>query len=297
MPVHEFTILRPDGTKIGVLVLGVPSFTNVIIHHHGFPASRLEALLARRICKKLGITVIAIDRPGIGLSDFIPNRSLVDIATDVEVVLDHFKVEKCRVLGVSGGTPSAIATAARLKNRVHSLMIVSGVGPMYLPGALTGTNLVNKTVMRISQRLPSSALLVVKTIATVWRYCPWVVPLWFGALLPKSDKEILTEEKARDDLSSSGRVLGISTSQALLQGTKGVVADYRLLASRWDGLLDEVEIPTSIWHGTGDTYVPFSMGRILHERIKGSTFRAIEGGGHFMIVNLLPEVLATLAKT
>jgi pimeloyl-ACP methyl ester carboxylesterase len=68
-----------------------------------------------------------------------------------------------------------------------------------------------------------------------------------------------------------------------------------LLASDWSSLLSQVAVPTSIWHGDADTYVPISMGESLHQRIKGSSFHKVVGGGHFMILDTMDQVLEGIA--
>jgi pimeloyl-ACP methyl ester carboxylesterase len=107
-------------------------------------------------------------------------------------------------------------------------------------------------------------------------------------VLPKQDRALFTE-------STVAATLGRSTADALQAGVRGVVTDFGLLASHWGELLTQVRVPTTIWHGTGDTYVPFAMGRILHERITGSESRVVPDGGHFMMVKLLGDILLDLS--
>jgi pimeloyl-ACP methyl ester carboxylesterase len=87
-----------------------------------------------------------------------------------------------------------------------------------------------------------------------------------------------------------------SIAQALQQGVEGVVKEFELLSSPWGLELSKVKVPTRIWHGTGDTYVPFAMGRILHEQIENSTFREVPDGGHFMVIPLIREILSDIVS-
>lgn len=52
---------------------GVPLF-----FFHGWPVTRLSGRILDKPAKKLGIRVIAPDRPGIGLSDYKHHRTLLD---------------------------------------------------------------------------------------------------------------------------------------------------------------------------------------------------------------------------
>jgi pimeloyl-ACP methyl ester carboxylesterase len=67
-----------------------------------------------------------------------------------------------------------------------------------------------------------------------------------------------------------------------------------LLTSDWSALLSRVRVPTTIWHGDADTYVPVTMGEAVHRGIQGSIFHKVVGGGHFMILDTMPEVLESI---
>jgi pimeloyl-ACP methyl ester carboxylesterase len=285
---REITVKHPDGRAVHALVLGEPKCGRVVVYHHGFPACRLEALLARKHALELQVCIVAIDRPGMGNSDWYPDRRLEEWPGDVRLVLDELGVAEFAILGVSGGTPSAVATAVAMPDRVRTLTVVSGMAPMNLPGAQQGTNTVNRFMMGLIQRYPTVGRTTIGGIASVWRAVPTIAALWMVLVLPKQDRALITE-------STVAATLGRSTADALQAGVRGVVTDFGLLASHWGELLTQVSVPTTIWHGTGDTYVPFAMGRILHERIAGSELRVVPDGGHFMMVELLGDILLDLS--
>ena len=45
------------------------------------------------------------------------------------------------MIGISGGTPYALAVLYRLSDRVRTTTVISGMGPARLPGALQGMDL------------------------------------------------------------------------------------------------------------------------------------------------------------
>lgn len=61
-----------DGRMLGYDVYGSPDGKSVFIFH-GTPGSRLEGRLVREAGTSLKARCVAIDRPGIGLSDFKPH--------------------------------------------------------------------------------------------------------------------------------------------------------------------------------------------------------------------------------
>jgi pimeloyl-ACP methyl ester carboxylesterase len=283
---HELKVHHADGRGVTCSILGARDFKNTIFYSHGFPASRIEAAVAHREALGVGLTIVALDRPGFGGSDWYPGRRFEDWAGDVALVADHLGVARFGILGVSGGTPTAVAAAALLRERVTMLSVVSGMAPINGAEALAQMNGANRMLLQIGRRCPSIGRFSIRIIAEIWRLFPMAASVWFGLLLPQVDKEIVT----RRDI---GLVLAKNIRESLRQGVAGAVTEFELLISDWQGLLEQVQVPTTIWHGDADTYVPVSMATILQKGIRGSIFHEVKGGGHFMIIDRLPAILKT----
>lgn len=73
-----------DGRMLGYAEYGAPE-GKPIVYFHGFPGSRLdwELCVPPDTADALNIRIIAVDRPGIGLSDFKRDRELIDWPDDV----------------------------------------------------------------------------------------------------------------------------------------------------------------------------------------------------------------------
>src|SRR5688572_28104051 len=121
------TLTLSDGRKVGIAEFGAPA-GRPVVYCHGFPASRLEARLAHEAAKEVGARLIALDRPGYGLSDFQPGRRIGDWPRDVVEAADALGVQRFAMLGVSGGAPYALACAALLPERITALGVVCGLG-------------------------------------------------------------------------------------------------------------------------------------------------------------------------
>jgi pimeloyl-ACP methyl ester carboxylesterase len=80
---------------------------------HGTPGSRLGPRPRTFDLHKLGVRLIAYDRPGYGGSDRHPHRRILDAAEDVAVIAGHLKLDRYSVVGRSGGAPHALACAAQ----------------------------------------------------------------------------------------------------------------------------------------------------------------------------------------
>ena len=286
---HEQAVVyNAAGRAIRYVVFGARDLKRVVFYSHGFPASRVEAGLAHTAARERGITVVALDRPGFGGSAWYGERSFQDWADDVVTVANHLGVERFGVLGVSGGTPTAVAAAGALSERVTKLVIVSGMGPLAGREVLAGMNIGNRALLELGLCMPSVARYSIALIARLWRRFPMLVSVWFGALLPSVDREIMRRREV-------GVLFAKNIREALSQGVKGAVTEFCLLLTDWSGLLENVQVPTEIWHGDADTYVPLVMAQRLQAGIKDSVLHQVKDGGHFMIVDRLPAVLASFA--
>ncbi|MDQ4079090.1 MAG: alpha/beta hydrolase, partial [Chloroflexota bacterium] len=71
------SIQLKDGRLLGYAEYGDPA-GQPIFFFHGWPGSRLEARPLTEPAAVHGARVIAADRPGFGLSDFKPGRTILD---------------------------------------------------------------------------------------------------------------------------------------------------------------------------------------------------------------------------
>lgn len=74
--------------------------------------------------------MITSERPGFGRSTRLPGRRFTEPADDIAAVLDHLRIDRIRVMGISGGGPHVLAFAGRHPARVIAATIVVGLAPM-----------------------------------------------------------------------------------------------------------------------------------------------------------------------
>lgn len=93
------TATLPDGRKIGLAHYGSKDGPKVF-YLHGSPGSRLEGKLFEPPASKLGMNVIAVDRPGIGLSSPHLNRTMSDHAKDIKDLAGILGFKEYYVAGI-----------------------------------------------------------------------------------------------------------------------------------------------------------------------------------------------------
>src|SRR5271154_1227897 len=126
-PGPDRTFQLSDGRTLGFAEYGNRA-GNVLFYFHGYPGARVEARLLAEPAEQLGIRLIGIDRPGMGLSTFKPQRRFLDWPSDVVELADRLDIDHFFVVGCSGGGPYALACACRIPDRLIACGIVAGAG-------------------------------------------------------------------------------------------------------------------------------------------------------------------------
>jgi pimeloyl-ACP methyl ester carboxylesterase len=138
------------GRRIGVADVGDPDGTPVL-YFPGGGDSRLTRHPDDAIAAALGVRLLAVERPGCGLSDRARRWSLARWARDVEQLADALELGRFALLGWSAGGPHALAAAAALPDRVTRVVVAAG---MPLPPWLGLVPEDLQKVMRMARRTP-----------------------------------------------------------------------------------------------------------------------------------------------
>jgi pimeloyl-ACP methyl ester carboxylesterase len=180
---------------------------------------------------KLGINVIAMDRPGSGLSARALGHELLNWPGDVLELAGALGIHRFAVLGFSAGGPYALAGAWSIPERLSAVGVISGVGPFHSSAYLRRVPLIPMLLAEAGMRTPR---LVHWLLYLAARYFKgrMQTPAWVTRLVAApADKRVLDDEAAREWLTASVR-------EAFRPGRDGVVAEgLRLLrqcgVSRW----------------------------------------------------------------
>ena len=100
MKTEHYTL--EDGRTLAYAEFGDPD-GHPVFHAHGGPGSRLEGQIFHKAALRRGYRIIATDRPGMGESTYLLNRTLLDYPKDIAELADALGFEKFGVMGWSGG--------------------------------------------------------------------------------------------------------------------------------------------------------------------------------------------------
>ena len=286
----EGVVNLSDGRRLGYrtvgAVEGLPLF-----YFHGFPGARTEADLLCSAGDCPGWRVYALDRPGIGLSDFSPGRTLLDWPKDVVEFASAMGISRFSVVGVSGGAPYAAACAWALPQRVRAVGIVCGLGPVDDHESLSGMRVVNRKAMQLLSRLPGLSRPVFGPLAFFLKHFPLAIIDADIQSLPPRDQAAVRKPDVR-------RALESSFQESIRQGTEGGAHELRIYCQPWGFSPDAIRVPVCLWHGERDTLAPISMGRSLANAIPGCRAYFYPDEGHYSLLTgpRKSEILSTLLQ-
>jgi pimeloyl-ACP methyl ester carboxylesterase len=278
------TVLElPDGRELAFTEYGDPAGIPVF-GFHGTPGSRRQNAVLDQPAQRLGVRVIAPDRPGYGLSSFQPYRTLPDWARDVRELALHLELERFGVVGVSGGGPHAAVCGAVFGERLLGCCIVSGIGPIHERAALQGMMASNRLLGRVAQRAPALLRIPMGLQVALMRRWPERALRWLGSQIPEADRRLLERPEVRALFFEDFRRASATAARAAAQ-------DFQVFARPWGFRLEEIEVPVHLWQGDLDRNVPAAHAELQAERIPKAILHRFPGEGHLLFVDRVDEIL------
>lgn len=279
---HGETIGLPDGRRVGVARHGVVAGGLPVIVAHGTPASRLGHEFLHAAAVERSVSIICVDRPGHGLSDPKPDRTIGGWAADAAGVADALGIDRFAVLGYSGGGPYAIAAAAGLPERVLTAATMAGVCSLDDELALDGMNPTDVKLIKLIRRHERAAWLALWVFANMAKRAPGFGLKQFAKEVSEPDRVVLFEAGPS----------GFSfVNEAFRQGVDGVLLDYRLCSQSWDFDPSRATCHVDIWQGDADRLVPVRHAEVVAGLIPDATVHVLPGVGHVSIQRQTDKIL------
>ncbi len=268
----------PDGRVLQVWVEG-PDGGDVVISHHGTPASGLPYPPSAAEASARGLRWVGYSRPGYGSSTRREGRSVADCAADVAAIADALGVERFYTLGGSGGGPHTLATGALLPDRVIAVASIAGVVPYGAEGVDFLEGMGQENIVEFGAALGGADTLRawMEEHAAEAGEAASVDDLLkaFGDLVSPVDRESLSTDL--------GEHLLRSAHISMSNGYWGWFDDD--LAFTWDWGFDPaaIEVPVSVWHGRQDRFVPYTHGEWLAARVPDCSAHLYDEHGHLSL--------------
>lgn len=247
------------------------------MYFHGWPGSRLQAAMAHAEAKRLGLHLVAPDRPGMGASSHRKGRRMQDWPVTVGHLADYLGWEQFNILAVSGGGPYAQACGALIAERLIKVGICSGVPrPNWIRERNIPPTLHSRIVKandQIGLVLPA-ALLVAKSF----------LRLSTGPGSARAAMQFLepVDRQALHDYAAFDIVLG-SVREAFRGPISGLKHDLDIICRDWEFDAALISVPVVFWHGKLDKICPIDQVREAAARIPGSRLTVFSDDGHYSL--------------
>ncbi len=264
----------------------------LVFVHHGSPGAGLQQPKVVRDAAGRGLRLIAHDRPGYGGSTRLPGRRVDHVAADVAAIADYLGVQRFAVWGASGGGPHALACAALLPDRVVACAAIASPAPYAAEGLdwTAGMGELNVSEFAILAQGPEAHMAFLRGEANgLLSAGPGELRAALSTVLSEVDREALTDELAVH-LTENLRL-------GLEQGVEGWHDESVATYEPWGFDPAAIDVPTQVWHGEQDRFVPAAHGRWLAERIPAADAHISAEHGHVSLISMsVPRVHAWMAE-
>ena len=246
-------LLRPDGRTLAYRIYGDPRGRPVLAFHEGLGSSLLPPQ-TEATAVRLGLMIVAADRPGYGQSDPLMPYDPHIVAGDMRALCDALGLDEMILLGLLSGVTPMLATAHVLQPRVREVVLLSGRAPQY------GRTVEDTPLTAFRARLLAH---------------PWVTPTLFRILKTRISPETAARMLRRAARQSPGDAAYLAANPWVADFVSGYVKEA--LAGDGLGPADElaaerhpasqgfatVSAPIRVVHGSEDRLAPLSALRAV----------------------------------
>jgi pimeloyl-ACP methyl ester carboxylesterase len=248
------------------------------------PGSRGLGRAAAAIADELGVRLLVPDRPGFqGSSSPPPGCSFADIADDLLGLVHSLGCERFGIITQSGGTPYALALAARAPGAVTGLAFVGGISPLGEPDALEDVRGPMRTVFVLARRAPWLLKPLVSVVARKTLKDPEAAARAYASELPEADRAVLKDPRMW--------AVHVVTSAEAVSCTADFVREARMLAKPWNIELSGLGVPAAFWVGELDPTHPPVMSRRMAQRLGDAPVVVVPGAANFGMLAAYPDAL------
>jgi pimeloyl-ACP methyl ester carboxylesterase len=220
---------------------------------------------------------VVYDRPGYGLSDPMPGRSVADAAADIEAIADELGFEGFVAVGGSGGAPHALACGALLGDRIIRVGALVTPAPSDAKDFDFFDGLADLNVKEFGAALEGKEAIdaYLEPYVDGIRADPDAVLDEIASELPDVDRAIMNRKEYRD-------VMRQQFVESVRQGVRGWADDDLAFAKPWGFEPEDVRAEVRLWQGELDVLAPRTHGEYVASRLPNAQFELLEGGGHFL---------------
>ena len=282
-----------DGRVLSFDDFGDPEGTAVVFFH-GTPDSRRSRHPDDALAERLGVRMIAVDRPGIGASSPHPTATVATFAGDVASLLESLGIATAGAFGWSAGAPFALAFAALNPEICSSVVVAAGLVPftaMATPAILDDADGGRHMVAELGADLGPQA--------TAEMAVPMLAPYPCDLGLAK---EFVTESADSTRLETFNSIPGLIDAMALgvvdavAQGLAGLTREVELQVEEPDVDWGSIVCPVHLVYAGQDQTAPVAFGQWWEKAIAQTDLTVHPTEGHLIAITRWSELLQLCAQ-
>jgi pimeloyl-ACP methyl ester carboxylesterase len=278
-PRSEGSVVLAGGRAVGFAEWGDPDGHPVVVFHGG-PGSRLFGVGCEALAGRLGLRMVCLERPGFGRSDYVADRTVLGWVDDVAEVITVLGIDRFVVVGVSAGSPYALACAARPASGLGAVGVIAGL----VPAQFSTDDEFSSLVERDRTEAEAAARRHFEVMAADVDGSARAMATREGP-----DRKILERPEVQQQFAATRR-------EAFRHGVDGAVLDLMLVHEPWGFDLKDVAVNTRWWHGELDPVAPLASVRAATAATP-IELTVYEDEGHAINVAHGAEILTTLVAT
>ncbi|MER7989253.1 alpha/beta hydrolase [Streptomyces noursei] len=238
----------------------------------GFGAGVVEAL---------GVRLVSVDRPGLGVSTPAPERTFADFAGDMRQLCVLRGLGRPVVVGNSQGAPFALACAT--EGVASAVAVVSGSDEVAAPEF---ASVLDADLRGLVERTACDPAGAEEFFAGFTADAMW------DMVMAGSTGCDLAVYQDPDFAAGYRRAM----NEAFSQGAAGYARDTVLAMGRWPFALDEITVPVDIWYGERDTSHSPDNGALLAARMPGAHHHVVPEIGGALLWTHAESILTLLLE-
>lgn len=271
----------PNGSRLAFNAYGDPEgFPLLYFHDSG--SSRLEASLLHQGALRCGYRLIAFDRPGVGRSDYFVFKSPRSFCEHLLAVLGELGVDGFGIVAKGGGGIYALHLCRLSPDRVVAQVNLAGIPVRALASPSGACGLLAGVIPMAVDRL--------------LRLKQFFSPDEPGAVLDKLREELSFSDKkvlARPEIAD---ILEADQAESVRAGYRGMAQDLAISFRKLEVPLEEVSVPTEIWHGSADRLTLRSDCEYLAARLPQARLHRVSQRGHFFFIHHMDQIFGSLRR-
>ena len=277
------TLKLRDRRLLGFTEYGDPQ-GRPILAFHGVPGTRLMYRPMATAAQTESVRIISLDRPGYGLSSPLAGRQLIDWPSDVAQLIQHLGLKTFSIMGISGGGPYAVATAAHFGARIDALGLISPLGPIV---DLADKSPLTRLQRRFFLNLPARPRLFAWSASVAnatFKLAPSLNYDIFVRTLPAADRAIMQQKAIKAQVIED-------VLESLKSNGVGARDDLRIYSEKWGVDFTKIKARTILWQGLADTIVPIPAALALGKLIPDCQVIELKDEGHFWVYKASTEIM------